>query len=252
MSELGVNQNPEVPEQTVARQEISFWQRIWGVIVNPGETLRVVAENPTIVWPLVFMALGNLVGFLITLPKLRGFLVFTFEQMPKEQYTAEQIAAIKNYMAGSTAVLSSGIAVILMPLIIWLVYVLIFKFANLFIGNEAPFKKLYAVAILTYVPTLLGNLLRSLLVLVSPAENFGTVTTSAALLMPKGSTGPLFVALTRLDPFYIWSLWLLAIGAAYVLKTTTKKTGLIVFALFFISLVVMAALATLNPQAAGA
>lgn len=50
--------------------EMSLWQRLTGIITKPGETLAVVVEKPTVLWPAAIISLVNLVFFVITIPKL--------------------------------------------------------------------------------------------------------------------------------------------------------------------------------------
>lgn len=228
-------------------KELNLWQRLIGVIANPVKTLAVVAEKPKILWPAVVISLFNLVFFLITSPKMQKYMLIVYDKMPKQQLNAQQLAAMKSYMTGS-AIYVSGITILLMPWIIWLVYTLLFKFFNLFVGNDAPFKNLYAVSVLSSVPTVLATALRSIMVAFSPAESYASVTTSAAVVLPKGTTGYLFAFLSTIDPFYIWSLVLLAIGGAYVLKTDTKKTGILVFVIWVVMACITTLLAGLNQQ----
>jgi len=174
-------------------------------------------------------------------------MLWQFENMPQQEMNAEQLAKMKDFMSGG-AVIGAGAAAVVMPFVIWLVVALLFKFLNLFIGNEAPLKKLYAVAVISSIPTVIGTALRNILVFFSPAENYATVTTSAALVLPKGTTGPLFAVLSGIDPFYIWNLALLAVGGALVLKTTVRKTGIMVFIIWVLVAAVSAVAMGLNPQ----
>jgi len=228
-------------------QEMGLWQRLTGIITRPGVTLATVVEKPTVLWPVAVISLVNLGLFIITIPKLQKFLQWTFENMPKQQFTPEQLDQMKSIMSVS-GVIGAGIATVFTPLLIWFVIALLFKFMNLFAGNEAPIKKLYAVAVITSVPTLLGNALRSILVAISPGEDYTSITTSAALALPKGTTGPLFAFLSSIDPFYIWSLVLLAMGGALVLKTSVRKMGVFVFIIWILFAALSAGVAALNPQ----
>lgn len=228
-------------------QEMGLWQRLTGIITRPGATLAAVVEKPTVLWPALVISLVNLGMFIITLPKLQKFMLWQFENMPQQEMNAEQLAKMKAFMSGG-AVIGAGAAAVVMPFVIWLVVALLFKFLNLFIGNEAPLKKLYAVAVISSIPTVIGTALRNILVFFSPAENYATVTTSAALVLPKGTTGPLFAVLSGIDPFYIWNLALLAVGGALVLKTTVRKTGIMVFIIWVLVAAVSAVAMGLNPQ----
>lgn len=213
-------------------QEVGLAGRLLGIITNPGTILQEVVEKPTIWGPAASISLANILIFLVSVPKLREFTMMSLENAAAK-LPVEQAAQMKSF--GSTgALVGGGIASVVGPFVVWLIAALLFKFFNLFIGNEANFKKLYAVAVITSVPTVLGNILRAIMVATSPAESLPNVTTSAALVLPKGTIGPAFAILSQIDPFYIWSLILLAMGTALVLNTSVKKTGTFIFALWII------------------
>lgn len=174
-------------------------------------------------------------------------MAWSYENMPKQQMNAEQLAKMKEFMS-INAIAGGAVGTIAAPFIIWLVISLLFKFLNMFVGNEAPFKKLYAVSVITSLPIVLGTALRSILVTVSPAESYLTVSTSAAAVLPKGTMGPMFAVLSNIDPFIIWSLVLLAMGGAIVLKTSVRKTGLLVFIMWVLLVGVTVASTLLKPQ----
>ncbi|HEX3033019.1 MAG TPA: YIP1 family protein [Bacillota bacterium] len=245
---LNTEQQPTLNNQ----RDMTLWQRLVGVIANPGDTMTAIATKPTILWPMVMVIFANVAVFLMTVPKLKEFLLITFEKLPKQQMPPEQIAALKSYMAGNTAVLISGVSIVVIPLVAWLVYTLIFKLVNLFIGSEAPFKSLYAVSIMSSVPSVLGSLLRSILIAISPGKDLGYISTSAAVLLPKGEIGPLFTFLSNIDPFRIWSLALLAIGAAAVLRTSAKKMGIVAAVLWLLMTAASVLMSLLAPQNPGA
>lgn len=213
-------------------REVGLWGRLFGILTRPGAILEAVVEKPTIWGPAAVISLVNLLLFIVTVPKLQEFTLKSLEKMP-QTLPPEQIAQMKSF-TGIWVVAWGGVATIIGPFVVWLIAALLFKFLNLFIGNEAPFKKLYAVAVITSVPTILANFVRTILVAASPAESFPTITTSAALVLPKGSFGPAFAVLSQIDPFYIWSLVLLAMGTALVLKTSVRKTGTFVFILWMV------------------
>lgn len=227
-------------------QDLTLWQRLAGIVTQPKVTLAAVVEKPTILGPALIISLVSLVLFLITSSKLKQYTLMTLEKMP-QQLSPDQLAQTKSFMSVGLIV-GGGFSALAVPLLGCLIFTLLFKFFNLFIGNEAPFKKLYAVSVITYVPSVLGNTLRSIMVAFSPAENLSSISTSAALVLPKSNMGPLFAFLSYIDPFFIWSMALLAIGGAMVLKTSVKKTGIFVFIICLLWAVIATSLVALNPQ----
>lgn len=214
------------------KQEIGLWERLIGIITSPGTTLEAVVVKPTIWGPAAIIVLADLMLFFVTVPKLREFTLWNLGKVA-QQLPPDQVAQMKTFAANG-ALVGGGVATVIGPFVAWLIAALLFKFFNLFIGKEAPFNKLYAVAVITTVPIVLGNVLRTIMVATSPAESFPTITTSAALALPKGTIGPVFAILSQIDPFYIWSLILLAMGTALVLRTSVRKTGSFVFILWVI------------------
>lgn len=231
-------------------QQMNLWQRLVGIITRPKATLEAVVEKPTLLWPALVILLINLGFFAITIPKLQQFTLWLMENSPQPQMPLEQLSQAMS-MASTFAAISGGLAAMVIPLFAWLVYAMSFKVINFFVANKTSFKKLFAVAIISYVPTLLGAALRNVLVATAPAGDVTaviSVTTSAALALPKGNIGPLFTALSNIDPFYIWSLALLAMGGAIAMRTTVRITGVMVFILWLLITVITTGVAMLNPQ----
>lgn len=222
----------EDKENGMHNPDLTLLQRIAGIIMRPQTTLAAVVEKPTIFKPVIVISIINLILYLITIPKLKIYTQATLEAM-SDQMPPEQLAQAKSFMSVGLVV-GGGISTIAMPLLGFLIVTLLFKLINLFIGNEAPFKHLYAISVISYIPVILGSALRTLLIAISPAEKIASVSTSAALFLPRGSTGPLFAFFSHIDPFIIWFLILLAMGGAMVLKTSIKKTGIFLFILWFL------------------
>jgi len=214
---------------------------LFNVITSPGEAFHAVAENPKPLVPVLIIAAVNLMVALVTLPKTKEFTAILLEQL---KAPPEQIAASMKVIGVSTVA-----GAIVMPLLIWLLEAAFLKLADQFAARSTSFKSLFTVSVLAWVPAALGNMIKMVLVLMAPAKDLMLVQTSLAVLLPRGrTTGALFAVLSKIDPFIIWNLVLLAIGAGVVLKIGTKRAAAYVFVLWLVYVVLAGILGVVSGQ----
>lgn len=209
-------------------------------IVSPKAAVEEFVEQASF-WPMGFLLmLVNLLLFLPIIPKMREFTLWTLEHSPKPM-PPEQLAMTKQMLPAITG--AQAALAFVSPLIMWVILALLLKFLNLVVAGDGTFKKLMSAAVIASVPNVLGGIVKTILVLLTPASNMKNVTTSLALFLPKNQTGFLFGFLSVFDPFIIWSIILLAMGAAVAIRTTTRKAGVFLGIILAVYGVIMGAAA---------
>jgi hypothetical protein len=151
-----------------------------------------------------------------------------------------------------TVVISAIVGALLVPPLIWLVQAAILVLFNQISLGQANFKQLYAVSIFAWIPVIIGNLVKSVLIKIMGVEAMTSIKTSLGLFLPTDiKTGYLHSALNSVDLFVVWGLILLSLGGAVVMNKDSKKTALYVFGLWIIYTAVKVVLATKFAPAAG-
>lgn len=82
--------------------------------------------------------------------------------------------------------------------------------------------------------------------MVTPAQNFARVSTSLAILLPGDKIDRLYLILSQVDPFFIWSLGLLVIGVLVAMKTTYKNTAVFIGVLWIVYVLALGLLTPVN------
>jgi uncharacterized Tic20 family protein len=223
----------EKPVQQASDNSVStgVWQRVAGVLWGgPKKTFEdIIALPNTLGIVVITLVLGLLLAIPI-LPKIKEYTVWIIQNSPG----ADKMPASAIGMASTAAVATTLIGSVLGPLLMWLIVAGLLKFFNSFSGETAPFKSLFTIAAYSYLPLLLASVIRTSLIMVTPAQNFVKVSTSLALLLPGDRIDRLYIILSKIDPFSIWSLVLLVIGSSLAMKTTYKNTAVYLGGLWLI------------------
>lgn len=205
-------------ESQKAKQAPGAIQILYKVVTSPGEAFAAVAEAPRPLIPVLMLVAVNLIVALVMLPKVKEFTRITLEEL---HAPPEQIAISLKAVAVSTAATA-----IVVPLLIWLMEAAVLKLIDQFTVRGTPFKTLFSVAVVAWVPAAIGNLVKMLLSLFAQAKDLMLIQTSLAVLLPRGQTsGALFAVLSKVDLFVVWNLILLAIGAGITLKNRNQACG---------------------------
>ncbi|MBO8129772.1 MAG: YIP1 family protein [Peptococcaceae bacterium] len=219
-------------EENISAEQptLGVWQRIKGAVFSPVATFQDVAAHPRFAGGALAICGINLALTLLIAPKIKDFTRYSLSNNPN--IASDQAAAVQN-IAATSAVVSAAVMSVIGPFVLWLVYATILKVINFFSGERTPFSTLYAIATFAYVPALLGGLVGAFLILSAPVENFTSVTVSLAAILPTPenlqSPGPLYLFLSKINPFTIWSLALLSLGGALAMKTGTRVVATGVF-----------------------
>lgn len=191
------------------------WQQITGVLFNgPRDTFAIIGEKPRWVSPLIIVSLVSFLCTLATIPKLKEYTAYTLEL--QAQAAPEIANAAATDMIVNAAVIAALIGSLVMPAILCLLYAGLLKLFNLFTGEPAQFRQFFAVTVYSYFPILIGAVVASIMVIISPASHLEEVSTSLYLLFPPGTKGFVATLARQVDPFYLWGLVLMALGSSVI------------------------------------
>lgn len=221
-------------------------QKLWGVLVAPGETFKAIGEDPKILIPALILIGINLVLALVVFPETKEMLLSTYKNMSNLPEGIDINKLVSQAQIGVIA------ATVFLPPLTWLIQAALLALFNAFSVGQAKFKQLYAVAVFAYTPAMVGGILQTILVKIMGAESITKIKLSLGLLLPPDITsGFWYNLLNTMNIFTIWGLILLVIGAAIVIGKDAKKIGAFLGLLWLAYICVMSYVATLNPAAAG-
>ncbi len=224
---------------------MSIGQKLWGVLVSPGEAFKAIGEDPKVLIPaLLFIGL-NLLMVLLILPETKEILLSTYKSVELPAGTD-----INKLVSQGTimAIVASAVA----PPLMWLIEAALLALFNAFSVGQAKFKQLFAVAVYAYVPAMIGAVIQTGLVKAMGADAISKIKLSMALVLPPDmSSGFLYNFLNMMNIFTIWGLILLIIGGAIVMAKDSKKVAVYLGGLWLVYTGIMAYVATLAPKSAG-
>jgi hypothetical protein len=243
------NTGASLPEAVPIKPK-SFFSRLLGTVVSPGETFRDIGRSPTMLVPIIALIIfGTLQGFyLSTHFDMESILsgMSSAQGQAQTQMTPEQKERMEQQMAFIAKfikvfiIVSSGI----MSVIFALAVAGVFKLISKIVGAESGFKALFCVT--AYVMLSVSIISFALLVLIAsfkdPSEltyanmrnlvcsNLGAILGSffGEDILPK-----FLMKLTQYaDAFAIWMIALMSIGYS----TVSRKLKAGTVAIWFIAL----------------
>jgi len=224
---------------------MSMPKRLWGVIVEPVKTFQAICEDPRALVPILAILGINLLLTVLFLPQIKEI---SAEAMAQAQtMTPEQIKAALKWVGISAVIASAAV-----PPLIWLVQAALLALFNQFTLGVGNFKQLYVVSFFAWMPAFLGGLVKTGLMAVMGVKQAMAVSTSLALVLPKGTnSGFLFMLLSKIEVFNIWSLILLVLGGSVAMKKDSKQVALYIFGIWLVYILLTAFLAAKTGKAPG-
>lgn len=234
------------------KKSIGTWKAFAGMITSPGKTFGELLESPRVWLPNLYLGLLTL---LVTAPfysKILEYARLTASNAPQPQVQQGLDPSIMdNILIGTTifGIVLSAAA----PFIASVVIATLLKVLNQVMGEKTDYSKLLTVCTFAQVPIVFGTLLRNLLVMNASGDNLIyaklTGTSLAAFLPHDVSLGILFLILSAIDVFAIWSLVLVSIGTAKAFRTSATFLGGLIIGLslvFTIGLNFLTSTSTIN------
>jgi len=204
------------------QEQMTVGKSIGGVLFNnPRNAFADIGQQPRWLPPLLIAMAVSLLCALASIPKIKEFSLYTLEQ--QAQAAPDLAAAAAADMVVNAAIVGAVLAGLFSPVFFCLLYAGLLKIFNLFAGEPTQFRKFFAVTVYSYFPLLIATVIATGLILVSPATHLEEVSTSLYLLFPPGSKGFLASLARQIDPFYLWSLVLMALGASVASKAKFRS-----------------------------
>jgi hypothetical protein len=205
-------------------------QRITGVLVSPITVFEEIAERPSWLPALILISIINLIATLISLPKLKEFIIITM-QIQAQSNPALSTPAAQD-MAINAGIISAVVGGVIGPIIMCLIFAGLLKLCNMFAGEPTPYKRFFAVSVYAYMPLIIATIISTIMVVLTPASNMLEISTGLYLLFPPGTKGFAADIARKIDPFYLWSIFLIALGGATMAKSKIKPFAIFMFAIW--------------------
>jgi hypothetical protein len=211
----------------VDEHSMSWGQKFWGVLVSPARTFKAIGEDPRVLTPAIILIVAFTLLSILIWPELKESIRATLLK------SGTPLSPEKIAMGIQWALISTIIATLVMPPLMWVVHAALLTLFNQLSIGKAKFKQLFAVAVFAWTPVLIQGIIKNVLVKMVGAQGITTIKTSLGLFLPSAaSSGILGKMADAMDLFVIWGLILLSIGGAVVMGKDSKKVGLYIFGLW--------------------
>ncbi len=257
---------PHIQPQDVPVEpaRMSWIQRLYGVLLSPGETFTDINRKPTIIVPLLIAIVVTVAGTMFFSWRVNpDWDRFAREAIKKQEAKAGQTFPPEQVDAQVKGTVFVGkifplIAAAITP-IGFCIYAGVLALGMMLIQAKTTFKKILSVVIwsncaisIIGVVVLAASLMardRESLSQINPMEPGNITATNLSILLPEGSSTAVKTLAGSFDLFAIWLLILVSIGLAAVAgsrKIKTSKTATVVFGIWFIWILIGAGLASLR------
>lgn len=189
------------------------------VLASPTRTFEKLREKGGWVFALIAIVVLTAGAVLLQWPILETTIV---EELERTQMTIpeEQMAltmAISKYGALAGAVIAPVFTMFFVGLLLFLL--------NLIVRGEGGYMQFAKVALYSTVPALVGTLLTAALMIALDAKSAYDVMLSAGVFFPEKSGFLFTLASAVLNPFALWGLALMVIGASVMSRRPAKTVG---------------------------
>ncbi|AFL86774.1 Yip1 domain protein [Terriglobus roseus DSM 18391] len=218
-------------------------QRVTNTFVAPTKTFADLRRSQSWWLPFLLVVLFSYLfsGAAVTkigLPALAASAIHTNPKQEQryQESTPEQRAQI---MTGTRVVMGVVLSSFLLtvPLYCAIFALLLWVGFNFVLGGSGTFKGMFAVTMFASLPGILRSLLIVGLMYAGGSENFNIndpIGTNPGFFLGADSSAFLKSALSSVDIFTLWSLALMAIGAAIVARVKVKNGVAMVFGVWLV------------------
>ncbi|WP_055106542.1 Yip1 family protein [Paenibacillus ihumii] len=207
-------------------------KNVFTIFTSPGETFeRIRGSKAAWILPTILAIIMSLVSIALQMPYLLDFTRETWLKMGNiDPAQIEQMLG----MTVVTSYVGAVIGIIFMVFLIALLLVLL----NLIVRGEGKYMQFVSVAAYAGLPTAIGTLLTSVLLVAMDAKSLGDVSLSLGALVAD-KTGMMYKILSLVNPFSIWGLYLYVVGAAIMMQRPRKKIAIWIVAVWVIYSLIM-------------
>jgi len=182
------------------------------------EKLREKGKGGWVLALIIITLLGAGVVYL-QLPLIEKMLIEQLESTPQE-FPEDQLGIMVNITK-----ITSIISAVLWPVINMFLVGLLLYLLNLIVRGEGGYMQLSKVALYASVPTIVGSLLSCVLLLTGGAQSLYDVSLTGGAFFEEKSGYAFGFATAFLDPFGIWDVTILTIGAAVMMRRPVGKVA---------------------------
>ncbi len=233
--------------ETTANQQVpSMWQLLFGIIDRPTATFKsLLAQRRRWLWVApVLVVLFSMAVMLVVRAPYDAELADQQIQRQLDSMSPEQAEAARASMETFTSLpfrlATSLIAAIVLLLIGLAAQAAILYFGALVAGGEVDFGPVFTMSTWTRLPFAIYFLVQAGFMLVSrraiQAPGLSALVATGDLI--KDAQNPLFTLLSRIDPFWLWHLWLVVLGLAVVARFSRIKALVLTIVYVALSLAV--------------
>lgn len=229
-------------ETTLNNGTKPVWQLLFGIVDRPTATFKaILARRKWWMWavPLLIVLLSMVAMMVVRTPYdmelARQEVERQLASMPAEQVEAAR-ASMETFMSFPFRLAMGLITGIILLLIGIVAQAAILYFGALVAGGEVDFGPVFTMSTWTRLPMAIYFLVQTGFILVAQravnAPGLSALIASGDLL--KDARNPMFTLLGRLDPFWLWHLFLVVLGLAAVARFSRKKS--LVLTLIYVAL----------------
>ena len=233
---------------TSPSQAPPLWQLLIGIIDRPAATFKaVLAQRKFYMWavPLLIVLLCMAVMMVVRTPYDMEIAQQQLERqlatMPAEQAEAAR-AGMETFMSFPVRLAMGLVTAIILLLIGVVVQAAILYFGALVAGGEVDFGPVFTMSTWTRLPMAAYFLVQAVFMLVAQrainAPGLSALVATGDLM--KDAQNPLFTLLGRLEPFWLWHLFLVVVGLSVAARFSRVKSLVLTFVYAAIALAVTA------------
>jgi hypothetical protein len=201
---------------------------LFKVLWSPGEIMFLIARNPCFGLPLLLLIGSSLITGAVVLTKIPDLPLRAIEHSPNGVNISDETKDQLREQAASPAtwiftMVLSGVRPVLLVFIISGIYFLIFTL----IGRQGSFKAFFSITTFSLIPTVFRQIVTMLSALLVPSssimpDELGSL--SPAVFLDRDSVPPIvFAVVNMIDIVSIWTLSLMFIGFAFVIRKTISR-----------------------------
>jgi hypothetical protein len=211
------------PETLQSTPSMSFFSRVLGVFIEPGETFEDIARNPGWMAPLGLLVLASVVFTETMLAKI-GMARIIIHSLQQNGQAARMDPAQLNQAvqrgAAFAGIIVQVMGVVGVPIFLLVIAGFGLLALNVFFGDKASFKKVFSVACYADMPAVVGIIMGIAVMIFGDPESFNPrspAPTNLGFFLNPLTTSHAFMALANsMDFIIVWFLILLAIGLSRV------------------------------------
>lgn len=241
-----INQNENQSQNQSEVKPFSWWERLKYIFISPSKAFENLKHHPKVLFPMLVILIGMLLLSLSRINVMKEFM----REAAIQQYAQMGMEAPEGIDALLSMQVYGGIAGIIIGLVaVWLVKSALINAFSGFVNGTGTFKQAFSVITYSYFPVFLGNIIVTIISLVTKQYD---ILTSLAVFLPDSQMGTFFhTVLGNLDIFVIWYQILAIIGISKVYSISKKSSAVLVLGTWIVYILASSGLGVLGMKMAG-